>query len=195
MLPRALYGDLPWQDALKSTLAEPLTKPLSGGRAEEELFFVAAIVGAPGLWMDARESIRKRDIVHAVEKSAVAFHAMFDTRIRYSISSGMSREAEVVAIICPLVSEEMSESEQALEAAAIDVENAAELFGLATAAAFGNWRQDESVTLTKTRYVTVQSNRDVPLFLDGERVNVGKKAEIGFVPDAVNVVVPAKAKN
>ena len=43
--------------------------------------------------------------------------------------------------------------------------------------------------LTKTRQVTVQSTRNVPLFLDGERVNVGKKAEISFVPKAVNVIV------
>lgn len=76
------------------------------------------------------------------------------------------------------------------EVAAIDVENAGKLLGLATAAAFGKWREDENVTLTKTRHVTVQSTRDVPLFLDGERVNVGKKAEISFVAKAVNVVVP-----
>ena len=63
----------------------------------------------------------------------------------------------------------------ALEAAALDVESAAELLGLATAAAFGKWRDDQSVMLTKTRQVTAQSTRDVPLFLDGERVNVGKK--------------------
>ena len=103
----------------------------------------------------------------------------------------MSGEAEVVVVICPLVSEQMSDSEQALEAAAIDVENAAELLGLATAAAFGKWRDDESVTLTKTHHVTLQSKKDIPLFLDGERVNVGKKAEISFVPEVVNVIVPA----
>ena len=164
MLPRALYGDVSWQNALKTTLAEPFTKALSGGRTGDELFFVAAIVGAAGLWMEARESIRERDIVDAVEKSAVAFQAMFDTKIRYSISSETSGEAEVLAVICPLVSEEMSDSEQALEAAAIDVENAAELLGLATAAAFGKWRDDESVTLTKTHGVTVQSSRDIPAF-------------------------------
>jgi diacylglycerol kinase family enzyme len=84
----------------------------------------------------------------------------------------------------------MSDSEQALEAAAIDVENATELLGLATAAAFGRWRDDESVTLTKTHQVTVQSKKDIPLFLDGERVNVGKKAAITFAPHAVNVIVP-----
>src|SRR5512133_2626655 len=174
MLPRALFGDMSWQDALRTTLAAPLTKALSGGRTGDELFFVAAIVGAPGLWMEARESIRERDIVDAVKKSAVAFQAMFDTQIRYSISSGTGGEADVLAVICPLVSEKMSDCEQALEDAAIDLENAAELHGLATAAAFGKWRDDESVTLTKTHGVTVQSSKDIPVFLDGEKVKAGK---------------------
>jgi diacylglycerol kinase family enzyme len=194
MLPRALYGDLSWQEALKSTLAEPSTKSLSGGRTGDELFFVAAIIGAPGLWMEARESLRERDIVDAVEKSAVAFEAMFDTKIRYSISSKTTGEAEVLAIICPLVAEQMSDLEQALEAAAVDVENATQLLGLATAAAFGKWRDDQSVTLTKTRQVSVQSSRDIPLFLDGEKVRAGKNAEITFVPKAVNVIVPANLR-
>lgn len=47
LLPPALYGDVSWQDALRITLADPLTKTLSRGRTGDELFFVAAIVGAP----------------------------------------------------------------------------------------------------------------------------------------------------
>jgi diacylglycerol kinase family enzyme len=190
MLPRALYGDLSWQEALKSTLAAPSTKALSAGRIGDELFFVAAVIGAPGLWMEARESIREREFGDAVEKSAVALRAMFETKIRYSISSQACGEADVIAVICPLVSEEMSDSEQALEAAAIEVENARKLLGLATAAAFGRWRDNESVTLTKTHNVVVQSDTDIPIFLDGERVQTGKTADITFVPRAVNVVVP-----
>jgi diacylglycerol kinase family enzyme len=191
VLPRALYGDGSWQDALKETLANPLTKALSAGRVGNKLFFVAAVVGAPGLWMEAREALRKGDILNAVGKAGVAFEAIFDTTIQYSISPEVSGEAEIVAVICPLVSEQMSDSEQALEAAAIDVENAAELLGLASAAAFGKWRDDESVTLTKTPQVIVQSKKDIPLFLDGERVKVGRNAEISFVPNAVNVIAPA----
>lgn len=194
MLPRALYGDVSWQDALRTTLAMPYVKALSAGRAGDELFFVAAIVGTPALWMEARESIRERKIVDSVEKSAVAFQAMFDAKIRYSISSEIQGEAEVLAVICPLVSQAMSDSEQALEAAVIDVENAGALFGLATAAAFGKWRDDESVTLTKTHQVTVQSRGDIPLFLDGEKVKADNNAEITFVPQAVNVLVPANLK-
>jgi diacylglycerol kinase family enzyme len=191
VLPRALYGDASWQDALKETLSNPLTKALSGGRVGDKLFFVAAVVGAPALWMEARESIREGDIIDVAEKSAVAFKAMFNTSIRYSISSEIQGEAEVVAVICPLVSEEMSDAEQTLEAAAINIESAAELFGLATAAAFGKWRDDRRVMLRKTKRVTIQSSRDIPLFLDGERVKVGKNAEISFVPSGVNVIAPA----
>jgi diacylglycerol kinase family enzyme len=190
VLPRALYGDSSWEEALQKTLANSVTKELSAGRVGTKLFFVAAIVGAPGLWMEAREAIRKGEILNAVGKAGVAFEAMFDTTIQYFISPEVSGKAEVVAVICPLVSQQMSDSEQALEAAAIDVENAAELLGLATTAAFGKWRDDESVTLTMTHQVTVQSKKDIPLFLDGERVKVGKKAEISFSPHAVNVIVP-----
>lgn len=190
VLPRALYGNSSWQEALKETLANPLTKKLSGGRVGDKLFFVAAVVGAPGLWMEAREAIREGDILNAIGKASVAFEAMFDTKMQYFISPEVNGEAEVVAVICPLVSEQMSESDQALEAAAIDVENATELLGLATAAAFGKWRDGESVTLTKTHQVTVQSKKDIPLFLDGERVKVGKQAEISFMPNAINVIVP-----
>jgi diacylglycerol kinase family enzyme len=190
VLPRALYGDSSWQEALKETLTNPLTKELSAGRVADKLFFVAAVVGAPGLWMEAREAIREGNILNAVGKAGVAFQAMFDSTIQYFISPQMKGEAEVVAVICPLVSEQMSDSEQTLEAAAIDVENATELLGLATAAAFGKWRDHESVTLTKTNQVTVRSKKDIPLFLDGERVKVGHEAEISFAPHAVNVIVP-----
>lgn len=190
VLPRALYGDSSWQEALKETLANPLTKELSGGRVRDKLFFVAAVIGAPGLWMEAREAMREGDILNAVGKAGVAFEAMFDTTIKYFVSPEVSGEAEVVAVICPLVSKQMSESEQALEAAAIDVDNAPELLGLATAAAFGKWRDHENVMLTKTYQITVQATKDIPLFLDGERVEIGKEAEISFVPNAVNVIVP-----
>jgi diacylglycerol kinase family enzyme len=190
VLPRALYGDSSWQDALNETLTNPLTKELSGGRVGDKLFFVAAVVGAPGLWMEAREAMREGDIFNAVGKAGIAFEAMFDTTIQYFISPEVSGEAEVVAVICPLVSEQLSDSEQTLEAAAIDVENATELFGFATAAAFGKWRDHESVTLTRTRHVTVQSKKDIPLFLDGERVKIGNEAEISFAPHALNVIVP-----
>jgi diacylglycerol kinase family enzyme len=192
MLSRALYGDLSWEDTLKNILAAPSVRALSGGHLADKQFFIAAIVGAPSLWADARESIREGEIVDAIKKGGVAFQNMFETKVQYLISGKIKGEAEAVALICPLISEGMSDSEQALEAAVIDVESAAAVIGVATAAAFGKWRDDRNIRLTKTKRVTVQSSKDIPAILDGERVNLGRSAEIDFVSRAVNVIVAAK---
>jgi len=192
MLPRALYGNVSWEEALKKTLTAPSTKVLSGGRVANKRFFIAAIVGAPALWTQPRESVREGNIADAIKKGSVAFRRMFETKVQYLISGGAKGETEAVALICPLISEEMSDSEQALEAAIIDVESAAEVIGLATTAAFGKWRDDKNILLTKTKRINVQSSKDIPATLDGEKVNLARSAEIDFVSHALTVLVPAK---
>jgi diacylglycerol kinase family enzyme len=191
MLPRALYGNVSWEEALEKTLTAPYVKALSGGRVANKRFFIAAIVGAPALWTQPRESIREGNIVDAVKKGSVAFRRMFETKVQYSIAGGAKGETEAVALICPLISKEMSDSEQALEAAIIDVKSAAEVIGLASTAAFGKWRDDTNILLTKTKRVTVQSSKEIPATLDGEKVNLGRSAEIDFVSKALTVLVPA----
>jgi diacylglycerol kinase family enzyme len=192
MLPRALYGNASWEEALKKTLTAPSTKVLSGGRVANKRFFIAAIVGAPALWTQPREAMRDGNIADAIKKGSVAFRRMFEAKVQYVISGGAKGETEGVALICPLISEEMSDSEQALEAAIIDVESAAEVIGLATTAAFGKWRDDRNILLTKTKRVKVQSTKEIPATLDGENVNLGRSAEIDFVCRALTVLVPAK---
>ena len=191
MLPQALYGDVAWEESLKNTLAAPSLKVLSGGRIAGKQFLIAAIVGAPALLAEPRESMREGNIVDAIEKGSVAFRKMFETKIQYLISGEMKGEAEAVALICPLISEQMSDSEQALEAAVIDVESAAEVIGLVTSAAFGKWRDHRNILLTRTKTMRVQSRNDIPAILDGEKINLGGSAEITFVPKAVTVLVPA----
>ena len=192
MLAKALYGDLSWEDALDKTLAAPSPKELSGGRVADKQFLIAAIVGAPALWTEARESIRERDIGDAIEKGTAAFRNMFETKVWYFISGEKKGEAEAVALICPLISEQMSDSEQALEVAVVDVESASEVIGLLSAAMFGKWRDHRNIVLAKTKRVSVQSSKDIPATLDGEIVNLGTSAEINFVSRALTVLVPAK---
>ena len=191
MLPRALYGDVAWEESLKNTLAAPSVKVLSGGRIAGKQFLIAAIVGAPALLAEPRESMREGNIVDAIEKGSVAFRKMFETKIEYLIAGEMKGEAEAVALICPLISEQMSDSAQALEAAVIDVESATEVIGLVSTAAFGKWRDHRNILLTRTKTMRVQSRNDIPAVLDGEKINLGGSAEITFVPKAVTVLVPA----
>ena len=192
MLPRALYGDLAWEEALETTLGAPSTKELSAGRVANRQFLVAAIVGTPALWVEAREAVREGGIAEVIEKGNVALKSMFGTKLRYDISDQRKGEAETLVVICPLVSQEMSGSEQALEVAAIGFETAAEVIRLATAAAFGKWREDEKVQVTRTRRLAVQSNKEIPATVDGENVNLGTHPEIEFVSRALTVLVPGK---
>jgi diacylglycerol kinase family enzyme len=192
MLPRALYGEVTWEEALKNTLTAPSLKVLSGGRIAGKQFLIVAFVGAPALLAEPRESMREGNIVDAIEKGSVAFRKMFETKIQYLMSGGMKGEAQAMALICPLISEQMSDSDQALEVAVVDVESAAEVVRLATTAAFGKWRNDRNILLTKTKRVDVQSSTDIPATLDGEIVNLGTSAEINFVSRALTVLVPAK---
>lgn len=191
MLPRALYQDLSWEDALENVLTAPSIKCLSGGRIGDRQFFVAAILGSPSLWVEPRESIREGDFLAAIKRGRVAFKKMFETKIQYFISTEIKGDAEAIALICPLISEEVSASEQTFEAAFIDLEGASEMIGLVTAAAFGKWRKDRNVVLTRTSRLMAQSSNDIPAILDGERLNLGKTAETNFVPKAVNVIVSA----
>jgi len=178
MLPRALYGEEAWEEPLKNTLAAPSLKVLSGGRIAGKQFLIAAIVGAPALLAEPRESMREGNIVDAIEKGSVAFRKMFETRIQY--------------LICPIIAEQMSDSEQALEAAVVDVESASEVIGLLSTAAFGKWRDHRNIVLAKTKRVSVQSSKEIHAMLDGEIVNLGRSAEINFVSRALTVLVPAK---
>ena len=191
MLPRALYGDVTWEEALQNTLTAPSLKVLSGGRIAGKQFLIAAIVGAPALLAEPRESMREGNIVDAIEKGSAAFRKMFETKIQYLISGEIKGEAEAVALICPLISKQMSDSEQALEAAVIDVESATEVIGLISTAAFGKWRDHRNILLTRTRSVRVRSRKDISAIVDGEKINLDRSAEIKFVPKAVSVLVPA----
>jgi diacylglycerol kinase family enzyme len=191
MLPRALYGDVTWEEALQNTLTAPSLKVLSGGRIAGKQFLIAAIVGAPALLAEPRESMREGNIVDAIQKGSVAFRKMFETKIQYLISGEIKGEAEAIALICPLISEQMSDSEQALEAAVIDVESATEVIGLISTAAFGKWRDHRNILLTRTRSVRVRSRKDISAIVDGEKINLDRSAEIKFVPKAVSVLVPA----
>jgi hypothetical protein len=85
MLPRALYGDVAWEESLQNTLAAPSLKVLSGGRVAGKQFLIAAIVGAPALLVEPRESMREGNIVDAIEKGSVAFRNMFETKVQYLI--------------------------------------------------------------------------------------------------------------
>lgn len=193
MLPKALYGTRTWDEALHDTLLHPHVQAVSGGSVEGKQFFIAAIAGAPTLWTHAREAFRNGNLKEAIRNARHALRNMFIGTIRYTFSKEHKGNTEAVAIICPLISSVLSNTDRSFEAAAISVKGAGEVLGLASSAAFGKWRDDRRVTVVKTQEVEISSNKELPLILDGEAVQLGSRVRATFVPVAFKVLVPRKA--
>ncbi len=190
VLPKALYGELDWKDALRATLTRPHEKSVSGGEVNGERFFISGIFGSPALWADVRESLRHLNVSDAFKNAKKALGHMFANKIRYTFNEMHAGMTEVLIVTCPLVSRSLEENRTVFEAAIIDVDHAGELLGLASAAAFGAWQENKNVAVVRTDHVTVSANHAIPLILDGESVSVGRKAKVSFITDAFRVLVP-----
>lgn len=191
MLCRALYGAIGWELALAETLAAPQVRIVSGGRAQDRPFYCIALLGAPALWADAREALRRGDLVGAAARSVTAIRRHGGNRLNYRMGDVVTGSAEAVAVICPLVSRSMAPDEPTLEAVALDPASAAQAFRLAMHALLDDWRHDPSVERTKVKTLTVTGHGRIPVILDGETVKMGRAVTITFQPMAFQAITPA----
>ncbi len=190
LLPKALYGNRSWKDILAGTLAQPQVRCVSGGSVNGEHFFISAIIGAPALFAHVREAVRDGELAEAVVKGKEALGGMFADKVSYSFNEMHEGSAEALIVTCPLVSDALASERQALEAAVIDVQHAGEVLDIATAAALGQWRDSQKVSVVASKQVQVTSSRSIPLILDGETVNAASELAVAFVPAAFRVLVP-----
>ncbi len=190
MLPKALYGRIGWEQALADTLADPQVRAVSGGKVGRRPFYCVAILGAPALWADAREAMRHGDLTQAVTRSMTAIRRSGSEPLTYQFGDSLAGCAEAVAVICPLVSQVLTQDELSLEAVALDPETAAEAFRLAFHAMFDDWRHDPSVKRVKVKTVKVTGHGRLPVILDGETIRIGRTVSITFQPAAFDAIVP-----
>ncbi len=190
MLPKALYGERTWQQALRDTVAAPRLARIGAGQVGGFRFFCAGIFGAPAHWAEAREALRKNHFREAVDRALQAYRRSFSMRIHYRMGSAESGKATVLAVICPLISKTMPWDAPALEVAALNTRDLSEAFALALAGMFSDWRTAAQVTTTATPSLTISAKHTIPATLDGERVTLQRSVEITFVADAFKALVP-----
>ncbi len=192
MLPYAVYGVRPWQDALTIALAEGEERTLGGGEVEGRRFLVSAILGSPALWAPAREAIRFRRHKLAVLRAQRALRRAFTGRLRYSLDNGPREKAEALIFMCPTTSRVLSEEEQVLEAAAFDIRRAHEVVRLGWNALVRDWRDDPAVESRPCRLARVWSAQGVPAILDGESVRLKALSEVRYDPAVARVLTIPK---
>ncbi len=189
VLPKAFYGELSWQDALRAALSQGVERPVSGGRVNGQHFFVAAILGAPALWAPAREAVRERRFSLAVKRAIGAWKRALQGDLRYRLDDGAWGRAEAVSVLCPLISKAMDE-ETALEVAVLTPQSATAAFGLALKALWGDWRSDPAVQTHPCRRGVAFARGRIPAILDGETVRLTRRAEIEFRRVAFRALAP-----
>jgi diacylglycerol kinase family enzyme len=197
MLPHALYGPGDWKTALADTLATGHVTPVSGGAVDDRRFYVAAILGAPALWAEAREAARHGQLGLAWRKGQNALRRAFSSKLRFALDGRDKDSAEALTLMCPLVSRAMSQHDQALEAAVLNPAGAAEAFRLGFRAllseAMGDWRDDPAVATMRCLRGEAWASSHIPAILDGEPVRLHKRVQIQFVPLAFRALVPDRA--
>lgn len=193
MLPKALYGQRAWPDALRDSLDAGEVRPVGGGEVDGRTFHCAAILGAPALFAYAREEIREGHVLKAAAKARYALERAFTSRLRLAVEGGGRHKAEAAALICPLVSKAV-EDEAALEVAILDPGGAAEAFRLGFKAlagdVFGDWRLDPAVRVERARAGRAWASHRIPAILDGEPVRLPRSATFRFRREAFRALAP-----
>jgi diacylglycerol kinase family enzyme len=192
MLPRLLYGALPWRQALEAALNEGIERPISGGRVDGRGFYVAAVLGAPALWSAAREAVRAGKLLRAWRRGAYALRRSFSGRLRYKLDGLRGREAEALVLINPDISRAGS-GPPSLDVVECDMHNAMEMFRLAFHGLIGDWRADPAVTVYSAVHGRAGARRHIPCILDGELLLLGRGVEFDFRPRAFRALALAGA--
>ncbi len=189
MLPFALNGRRPWPDALSAILETGRELEVSGGEVGGHGFYVAAILGAPALWADAREAVRKGKLKLAVLRARRALLRAFKGRLRFELDGGERRKAEALTLMCPLVSRGVDE-DVGLEAASLDPKGALEGFRLGFSTLVGGWRDDPSVKIDICTSGTAWAHGRIPVILDGEPRRMDSPVKLAYRPRAFRALVP-----
>jgi len=189
MLPYALYGRRPWPEALRETFANGRPRVVSCGLAAGRPFYVAAILGAPALWAHAREAVRKRRFRLAFLRARHALAHAFSGSLRFTLNGGGRRKARALTLMCPLVSSAL-DSEQALEAAALDPRGAADAFRLGLSTLLGRWRSDVSVSVELCTTAMASARGRIPTILDGEPHRLDSPVAIQFQAHGFRAFAP-----
>jgi diacylglycerol kinase family enzyme len=200
MLPHALYGRRDWKSAMRMILEDGRERPVGGGEVGGRGFYVAALLGNPALWAPAREALRARQFWQAADRALYAWRRRFGRKLRFTLDGAPQRQAEALALLCPLISREAPDDMQALEAAAFDPRSWGDVLRLGLGALLrpligpalaGEWRSDPAVSTGRCREAHAHARRHIHAIIDGEPVRLPRTVHIRFRPVAFRALAPA----
>ncbi|MGE3250236.1 MAG: diacylglycerol kinase family protein [Hyphomonadaceae bacterium] len=195
MLPKVLYGDLPWPDALEAALERGVVKRMTGGKANGEPFFIAAMFGAPALLARAREAIRKGKLISAARRLRHYAGRAFTRRLIGRPDGARMKSSEAFGVLCPSFSGGIEGVD--LEWVRLDARGMGDLARVGMAALGPNWRDDPVIEARRCGSGEIRGRGAIPATLDGEPCTFLSRVRIVYHGEGPRVVAlepePAEA--
>lgn len=167
ILPKALYGDIPWPQALVAAMERGVVKRLPLGRANGESFYVAALFGGTTMLVHAREAMRAGKPLTAWRRFRVALRRSFTRALRARKGRERMRETEAIGVLLPSFSGGIEADD--LEWVRLEARHVFDLARVSLRAITARWRGDQAVEITHTRTGDVDAAFGyVHATLDGE---------------------------
>lgn len=187
ILPKALYGDLPWPQALEAALERGVLKRLPVARANGEAFYVAALFGGTTQLVHVREAVRDGKPLTAWRRLRVAWKRSFTQNLRARKGRDRMQRIEAVGALLPTFSGGLEADD--LEWVFLDASNLLDLARVGVRALTAGWRKDPAVKITRTKTGDVDAAFGyIHATLDGEPRRFYSRVHIKYDPRGPRVL-------
>jgi diacylglycerol kinase family enzyme len=166
ILPKALYGELAWPEALTAVLERGVERRLPVGRANGEAFYVAGLFGPITLLARARESMREGRPLEAIGRFRHFLKRSFSRSLRARAGAQKMRKAEGIGVLCPSFSGGIEADH--LEWVKLDAKHILDLARVSLRAITADWRNDSTIEIGKCKTGDIYAPGIIPATLDGE---------------------------
>lgn len=186
LLTRSIHGDKTWDAVLRDVLAGPKRRVLPAGRFNDELFFCAMLAGAPARFAEARESLRRGELVKAASEARAALETLATLNLEARYRDGYTFESAKVpptSIIGVLVGPLAREAD--MEVASLADPTTSGALNVIWSSFVSDWRSAPGVTIVPARTLVIDSgDGDIPVILDGETIDAGNTVRVSYVKEA-----------
>lgn len=186
LLTKSIHGDRPWDDILKDVLASPQRKVLPAGKVNDEHFYCAMLAGAPARLAEAREALRRGELVKAAVEARNALDTLgnlhLDARYRdgYTFERASLPQTSIIGVLVGPVAREAE-----MEVAALVEPTPGAALSVIWSSFISDWRSAPGVTVVPARSLVIESgDGNIPVIIDGEAIEAGDTIRVSYVQEA-----------
>ena len=195
LLPKAIHGEKTWEQTIADVIRSPKRMKLPAGKANDELFFCAMLAGAPARFAEARESLRRGELVKAAAEARAAIDTLNSLHLDARYSDGYSFEGgqlPTTSIIGAVVGS-LTKEGTGMEVAALASPTTGGALNVVWTSFFSDWRNAPGVTAVPATSLEIgnEDDGDIPVIADGEHIEAGPKVRVSFIKEAAQCLTAA----